>query len=133
MRAEVLDRIKQSKPPQVYLANLRITDDEIPEIMQKIKALQPNMTWIIFDSNQLSDKGAKALTGFLREFRQLGKISIQHNNIGEEGALALFGLKKDINSLVIHFHGNKISDMGEMIAIERRAIQQESESSFSPK
>lgn len=119
MRHDVLNKIKIIKR-QANLMNLAITDDEIKEIIQKIKSLQPDLTSINLDGNQLSDKGAIILANCLRhDFPQLKELSLQFNNIDKDGAFSLFSLKKDLVELSILFHGNKIIDQGQMYEIER--------------
>ena len=59
MKPEVLNKIKNCiKTAHVDLANMKINDDEIMEIMQKIKLLQPNITVVDLDRNKLGDKGS---------------------------------------------------------------------------
>lgn len=122
MRREVLNQIDNNPiTNQVYLGNLQINDDEIEEIMQKIKSLSPNMSLLNLDGNNLSNEGAIILTNCLHDFGQLNKLSLQFNHIGREGAISLFSLKKTLSKLSIFFHGNKISNVREMDEIEHLA------------
>ena len=123
MRPEILKKIEGSKhTTRTNLVNMQINNDEILEIMQRIKILQPNISVIDLDSNNLGDKGAFILTECLHDFPQIVQLSLQFNCIGEEGAVSLFSLKKDLPDLDILFRGNKIHSVEKMAEIERKAL-----------
>lgn len=125
MRAEILEKITGNKNLlKVNLAGLKITDNEILEIIKKVKEVKPSVSKIDLDNNQLSDEGAKLLSEELRDFNNITEISVQFNNIGRDGALELFSLKKVFSELDILFHGNKITDVSEMDEIERQALEE---------
>lgn len=67
---------------------------------------------------------SKSFKRKIRDFKNVEELSIPFNNIGKTGALELFRLKNDFSSLDILFHGNKITDVGEMDAIEQSARSQ---------
>ena len=124
MRLEVLQKIEACREiTTIDLENMNIVDNEILEIVQKIKLIQPSVSVINLDNNDLSDKGAMILAKYVPDFHHLTELSLQFNQIGKEGALGVFGLKKGLAALDILFHGNKIIDQGEMAAIERVAIK----------
>ncbi|MDI9819895.1 MULTISPECIES: hypothetical protein [unclassified Legionella] len=106
---------------KVNLAGLKIKDDEISEIMTYIKENKPAATKIDLDNNLITDKGATILSEYFRDFNDVQEISIQFNKIGRSGAIELFRLKNDFSTLDILFHGNNITDVGEMDDIERLA------------
>lgn len=121
MRQAVRDKINADiESAKVNLAHLQIDDEEIQEIMQEIKRLQPNVTVIKLDNNKLSDKGALILRDC--DFPKLTKLDLQFNSIGREGAIAVFGLKNELSHLEILFHGNKITDVDEMEDIKNSAL-----------
>lgn len=124
MREELLDKIQHDKKSTtINLENLNLRDDEIEEAMKYIQHINPHAGHFNLDNNQLSDKGALLLSTSLRAFNELTELSIQFNHIGREGALALFALKKQYPHLDIAFHGNQITDVGEMLAIEQTALR----------
>lgn len=124
MRPEILSKVIESKNSlQVNCANLNITDNEIQEIMDKIQELNPNVSKFVLDNNELSDKGALILSECLYHFRDVKELSVQFNNIGKEGAIGLFSLKRNFLELDIPFHGNKITDVQEMYEIKKLALQ----------
>lgn len=122
MRQEILSKIAKSiNSSQINLANMNITDSEIQEIMDKIQELNPDATKFDLDNNTISDEGALTLSKCLHDFHDISELSLQFNNIGKEGAIALFSLKSNFSELDIPFHGNKIKDVQEMFEIERAA------------
>lgn len=123
MRAEIREKITGNKNPlKVNLAGMKIRDNEIVEIMEAIKKIKPAVTTIDLDNNNISDKGASILSEHIRDFADIKEISLQYNNIGKEGAIELFSLKKEFSNLDILFHGNKITNVREMDEIERLAL-----------
>lgn len=123
MRAEIEKEISENRYPDGFrLVNLKISDDEIREIMGRVKAIKPQTSIIVLDSNEITDKGASILSECLHDFHELTELSVQFNEIGRDGALALFSLKKMSPGLRILFHGNKIIDVGEMSEIASLAI-----------
>ncbi|MBI2785165.1 MAG: hypothetical protein HYX60_02185 [Legionella longbeachae] len=126
MRPELLEKITKNKSPtQVNLANMKITDDEILEIIKIIQQIKPNTCEINLDNNSISDTGAIILSNYLLPFNNIKELSIQFNNIGREGAINLFSLMKNFSHLEIFFHGNRINDVIEMEEIEYLALQQD--------
>ena len=124
MRQEVIDKITKNKlSKQVDLANMNINDAEIQEIMDKIQEISPTVSEFILDNNALIDAGALILSKSLEHFKQIGKLSVQFNQINTEGAISLFSLKNNFANLDIHFHGNQINDVEEMLNIEKMAQQ----------
>lgn len=122
MRPEISTKITAHQNPlKVNLAGLKIKDDEIAEIMAYIKDNKPTTTKIDLDNNLITDKGAKILSEYFRDFNDLQEISIQFNKIGKSGAIELFRLKNDFSSLDILLHGNNITDVREMDDIEQLA------------
>ena len=127
MRTEILEKIIENKNfPTVYLANMKITDNEIPEILEIIQRVQPNASKIDLDNNNIGDKGAIILSKQLSNFNNITELSLQFNDIGREGAINLFILKKVFLNLDILFHGNQITNVSEMAEIEHLALQQDS-------
>lgn len=125
MRAEIIKKISENKnPSKVNLANMAITNEEIPEIVIKIRHLKPNMAKIDLDNNQIGDEGAESLSKHLADFPKLNQLSIQFNDIGRKGAMDLFSLKRENPNLDILFRGNKITDVIELKEIEDLALQQ---------
>lgn len=115
MRVEILERISGNiNSTKINLAGLNITDEETQEIMNTMKQLTPNISSIDLDNNNIGDKGARIISDYLYDVSHLAEISIQFNNIGRDGAIELFSLKKKFSSLDILFHGNKITNVGEM-------------------
>lgn len=125
MRQEVLNRINNCvKTAKADLANMQISDNEIQEIIEKIKGLKSNISVIDLDGNELGDLGALILAEHLHDFHHLTELSLQFNSIGRKGAIAIFGLKKELNNLDILFHGNRVYDAGEMVEIEKLSLKQ---------
>lgn len=123
MRPELLEKITGNKNLlKVSLANAKINDDEILEIIETIKQIKPTASIIDLDNNELTDKGMKILSEQLSDFDNINEISIQFNNVGRDGAIKLFSLKKVFPELDILFHGNKITNVREMDEIERLAL-----------
>ncbi|KTD31681.1 hypothetical protein Lmor_2557 [Legionella moravica] len=123
MRPEILKKITgNTHHTKVNLANLDINDEELLEVLNTLKQLNPDVSVIDLDNNHLGDKGAQILYEQLRQFNNIKEIGLQYNEIGKEGALVLFRLKQIFSSLDILFHGNKISDVGEMDEIEQLAM-----------
>ncbi|MDI1351291.1 MAG: hypothetical protein PSV35_00745 [bacterium] len=126
MRQAIKDKINADiKKAKVNLAHLQITDEEIEDIIKEIYRLEPNVSVIKLDNNQLSDKGALVLKDCLHEFSQLTKLDLQFNHIDRDGAIAVFGLIKELDHLEILFHGNKITDAGDMENIKTTALNQQ--------
>lgn len=123
MRQEILDKIKQSST-QVNLMNMKITNNELGEIMGVILKLKPNTSEFYLDNNNISDEGAHILGESLSKFNKITALSVQFNKIGKEGAIDLFHIKSNFPDIDILFHGNKITDVGEMNEIEKLAIGQ---------
>lgn len=117
MRDNVLKKINSSKNRFVQLAQMNIGDNEIAEIMEKIKEACPEITELDLDSNDISDAGAKTLKEYLNNF-EIKTLSIQHNKIGRDGALALFSHSAELEIL---FHGNKITNVTEMEDLKHQA------------
>ncbi|KTC69428.1 hypothetical protein Lbir_2167 [Legionella birminghamensis] len=122
MRPEISTKLAANQNPlKVNLAGLNIKDSEISEIMAYIKINKPAAIKIDLDNNHITDKGAKTLSDYFREFSDVQEISIQYNKIGKSGAIELFRLKNDFSKLDILFHGNKITNVREMDDIEQLA------------
>lgn len=125
MRPEILQKITgTTHHTKVNLANLDINDDEILEVLNTLKQLNPDVSVVDLDNNNLGDKGARILYEQFRQFNNIKEIGVQFNEISKEGALELFRLKQIFSSLDILFHGNKITDVGEMDEIERLAMSE---------
>gem|GEM_PF-5322431 len=123
MRTEILEKITQNKNIfKVSLINMGINDNELLEIIETIKHSKPTVSVFDFDNNNITDEGAKILSEQLPDFNNIKEISLQFNNIGKEGAIELFSLKKIFSELDILFHGNKIISVSEMDEIERTAL-----------
>jgi hypothetical protein len=118
MRSEILNKIQKVSSNKINLANLQITDEEIAEIMLYMSLANPQIIELNLDRNQLTDTGAIILKDKLKLFENLSTLSLQYNEIDEPGVLALFSLNKNI-----FFHGNKITDQGEMDRIQHQALQ----------
>lgn len=124
MRREISQKINDGiKTQKALLGKMNINDDEIQEIMEYIKKVQPNVSTIDLDNNQLCDKGAGILGQMLQDIQTLKQLSLQFNQIGSKGALAIFGLKNERRNLEILFHGNKIRNVSEIAEIEQEARQ----------
>lgn len=124
MRAKILERISGNKSStKINLANMKITDEETQEIMDTMKQLTPNISTIDLDNNNIGDKGARIISDSLRNFSHLTELSIQFNDIGRDGAIELFSLKKVFPSLDILFRGNQITNVGEMEEIVDLAVR----------
>ena len=131
MRAELLRKIADRKnSSSIRLASMLIKDDEISEIMRYLKLWLPKLTILDLDDNQFSDNCALTLTEHLFNFAQLTELSLQNNNIGRKGAIAIFSLKKTHPKLDILFHGNRIHDVAEMAEIERLSLAEPSTTNF---
>ncbi|KTD40668.1 hypothetical protein [Legionella parisiensis] len=123
MRKEIMEKITGNKNGlQVNLAGMKITDDEILEVLETIKRLKPTASMIDLDNNNLSDLGATILSKHLSDFKNIEELSLQFNKVGREGAIELFSLKKVFPNLDILFHGNKIVNVDEMDEIEHLAL-----------
>lgn len=123
MRPEIIIKItKNVNPLKVNLANMKICDNEILEIIKTIKQFKPDTVVIDLDNNNISDEGATILTQQIRGFNDMKEISLQYNQIGRKGAIELFSLNKEFSDLDILFHGNKITNVREIREIERLAL-----------
>lgn len=124
MRPEIMNIITEcSKTGKFNLDNMTILDDEISDIVNAINKSLPNVFVINLDSNSLSDNGARILGEALADFHALKQLSVQFNNIGPEGARAIFSLKNNLDGLDILFRGNEIVNVGEMAEIENAERQ----------
>ena len=121
MRAEILEKIMVNKAEVMQLAQMGIRDDEIQEIIEKIQEVNPKVSMIDLDRNNLGDKGAIILSKCLHNLDNLKTLSIEANQIGREGAIDLFSLKKVFHNLDISFRDNKITNVREMDEIEHLA------------
>lgn len=121
MRNEIQEKIKSSHKTQVNLANMKITDDEIQEIVSKIKELRPAIDSVFLNYNKISDKGAKILASEFKTLPHLKFMDLQFNQIDEEGAFELLLLKENHPELSFALHGNKIVEISKMLDIEKRA------------
>lgn len=123
MRKEIVDKIASGiNNKTVNLEQLQINDEEISDIVKKIKEENPYIELINLDNNNLGDAGSMVLAKELEDFSRLTELSLQFNRIDQEGALAIFALKKERPDLKILFRGNKIKLSDEMNAIECQAI-----------
>lgn len=121
MREEVLEKIVGNKDGMMQLVQMEIRDDEIQEIIEKIQEINPKVSMIDLDRNNLSDKGAIILSRCLHNLDNLKTLSIEANQIGKEGAIDLFSLKRTFPNLDISFRDNKITNVREMDEIEHLA------------
>lgn len=125
MKPEIINQIGKCVDSRLAnLANCEIVDEEILEILNKIKKIQPKISEINLDNNKLTDQCAIILEKYLSDFKQLQTLSIQNNQIGRAGAISLFSIKKSLPELDILFHGNRIHNTAEMAEIENIAKQQ---------
>lgn len=123
MRPEIEKKIAENPDPlKVNLVGMKLFDDELLDVMKTIKKYKPMMTVLDLDNNKISNQGAVILSQQLRDFDNIKEISLQYNSIGKEGAIELFSLKKTFVDLDILFHGNQITDVGDMDEIERIAL-----------
>lgn len=123
MKPTIIKQIEASKRNAfLELSYLEINDKVIKEVMQSIEPLKHIISKINLDGNQLTDVGAQIIADHLEAFSELDELSIQSNQIGKKGALALFRLRKKQPALDILFHDNQIHDVGEMYEIEQLAL-----------
>ncbi|MBA2649763.1 MAG: hypothetical protein H0U75_09275 [Legionella sp.] len=122
MRKEIQEKLENLKQKTfVDISNLQIKNNEILEVMQQIFLVQPHISIMNLDGNQLSNEGAITLSTCLGKFSELSQLSLQFNKIDRSGAIALFSLKNVLPNLTISFHGNTIHDTEEMADIEQLA------------
>lgn len=114
MRKEIQDKIKSSPDKEVNLNGLSITDSELKEVAEKIIKIKPEISSLYLDKNKISDVGALILKKSLLGLKNLELLDLQHNQIDEEGAKAIFSLLQKKPKLTIAMHGNKITDAGVM-------------------
>lgn len=119
---KLIKKIRENrKSTNLDLSNQNIVDDELEDIINCARSFNRNIETLILDDNKITDKGAIILGNILKEFPNLLEISIQFNDIGHDGAIALFSLKNEFTDLTIYFHGNQIIDVGEMEDIKQIA------------
>jgi Ran GTPase-activating protein (RanGAP) involved in mRNA processing and transport len=118
MRDKIRVKITGSIATQVDLEGMAITDDEIEEIAQEIKTLKPGLQLIDLSNNKIGDSGAKIISQIFAELHDLSEIRLEGNNIGKDGATALFLLKKTHPSITIDLSGNRIFDAKEAEDLE---------------
>lgn len=119
MKPEIINQIGKCVDSRLAnLANCEIVDEEILEILNLIKKIQPKISEINLDNNKLTDQCAIILEKYLSDFKPLQTLSIQNNQIGRAGAISLFSIKKSLPELDILFHGNRIHNTAEMAEIE---------------
>lgn len=123
MRKEIKDKIENSHINQVDLDHLHIEDHEIEEIMHSIQQLRPHLQQIFLSNNKLSDRGAKILGEKLSFFPELTFLDLQFNHIDKPGARGVFSLLSKKPTLNIAFHGNKMTDQGELQKIVDAAVK----------
>jgi hypothetical protein len=123
MREEVKEKIHASHQLQVNLGEMRIKDDEIKEIVDEIKKIRPNVENIFLNINELTDKGALILGMELTQLVKLSGIDLQFNQIDKSGMAALFRLKVTHPNLEIDLHGNRLSDVAQVLDLETDALK----------
>lgn len=126
MRAEIKQKIINSNANSIDLSELHIKDTEIKEVAHEIKTKKPGVRNIILEKNNIGDAGAVTLGKEFASLSQLSFIDVQFNQIGKAGALAIFALKLTHSNLTIAMHGNKVTDVTEMKAIEDAAVSRTS-------
>jgi Ran GTPase-activating protein (RanGAP) involved in mRNA processing and transport len=123
MRAVIENALKACQnQEQVNLSGMQIEDNEITAIMEALNPFKDSVMVLILDNNKLTDEGAVFLADYLKDY-DLKALSLQYNDIGKNGALAVFELKRGLPSLDILFRGNQIKDVGEMAKIEQHALR----------
>lgn len=131
MRKEILDKIEKSyKTGKIHLENLNIGDHEILEIVEKIKKLQPHLTVLNLDGNNLGNTAALILKQHLNDFKDLKELGLQFNHVGKEGVGFLFGLERKKNKkLTILLHGNlEIGGVDQLREIEKKTHEEQTNS-----
>lgn len=112
MRPEIERKLNDaSATGYVHLANMHLTDAEIPELLIEMQRLIPTVSKIDLDNNDLTDDGAALLAEGLTTFAHLNELSVQNNRIDEAGIKALLRLKKHHSDLELFLHGNKVVDV----------------------
>ncbi len=120
IRKDILQKIKDCVDSKILnLANMQITDNEIPEIMDYTLKLQPNITIINLKNNRLGDAGAIELSNVLLDNKHIIQLNVEFNTIDEEGfkALSILGCKN--SSFQLFFHGNKVTNAMRIEEIRR--------------
>lgn len=123
MRPEILAKIESSRPDQVLLERMSITDTELDEILECILQKRPNITGLSLCDNAISDVGAETLRKRLLEQTQLLDLDLQYNKIDRKGAKAIYSLMSTHLKLHISFFSNKLHDAGEIEDIKDAAVR----------
>lgn len=120
MQKEIEERFDASNEHQLNLSRLNIDDEELPEILLKIKEEKPNLRELFLDYNRLSDKGAKMIAKELALMTALRHIDLQFNMINEEGASAIYSAMSEHSAFKLSLAGNEIVDAEKMARIEEQ-------------
>lgn len=107
---------------QIYLEDLKITDDEIAEIAQTIVSLKPQTRCVCFDNNLLTDKGAQILCKELSKLMHLSSLMLGYNNIGYDGFLAIFSLYAQNQKLKLSLRGNQLMYANQVEDLKWKAV-----------
>lgn len=120
MREEVQKAITNSKETKVLnLQGMQITAIEIADIINSAKQTQPNLKVINLKNNKLGDDGAIALYESTHDCHHLEQLNVEFNGLSQAGILAIAKLKLEHQDLQLFFHGNQVTDVGQMDDIYR--------------
>lgn len=128
MKKEVVQRLQAvnaNNPVVINLRDMSIGDDDIEYIMQviveKMKAC-PYPLQLSLDQNELTDTGAIKLSACLSGFEgHIKQLSIEDNQLGEDGFAALFALEKKFPGIDFCLSGNKVTDVAVVENIKQHA------------
>ena len=124
MKDEIKKKILDACTTNILdLDGLGLREADIQEIFESLGPHKSHIVSISLDRNALGDSEAHFLSNGLKCFSKLSHLSIQFNQIGKEGALHLYSLKKDFPQLNIAFHGNKIRNVATMLEIQQEALR----------
>lgn len=124
MNTKITQRLKDSPDSQINLIECSITDPDIPGIASFIANERQNLHELYLSKNQLTDSGIIELSKTLSNLPNLRLVDIQFNKVGEEGFKALLKLKENHPDFKLHLHGNLVTDVGRMLALEESISKQ---------
>ncbi len=112
IRQEIIDLINKARSSNYLdLSNKRITDAELPEIMQEVKKLT-SLFCLKFYNNQIGDTGAKVIAENIGSLTSLKRLGLNGTEIGDIGAKAIVENIGGLSLTDLFLYNNEIGDIG---------------------
>eukprot|EP00758_Cryptobia_borreli_P014934 Tbor_TRINITY_DN5973_c0_g6::TRINITY_DN5973_c0_g6_i1::g.18987::m.18987 len=109
--SQLLALIAEGQVPEVNLSMSKITDSDIPNVIESLSRAGNLVKVVDLQQNSVSTKGLKLLCKYLESNASIREVNLCDNKIDEDGAEVVIQLLETNNTITsFNLNGNPISD-----------------------